>query len=134
MFSDFIADDDDDESITCEVENAKSVDIENSDEPHPKKAKAGGSKVVVKFQPGKSKLLKKQTEAKIMADSEKYFVDQMVVLEEKRMNQQMQLETERLEAEQATREANLQFQREIMQMMLQMHQIAQQHQLQNLFP
>ena len=120
------------------MENAESVDIENSDEPHPKKAKAGDFKVVVKFQPGKSELLKKQTEAKIMADSEKYFVDQMVVLEEKRMNQQMQLETQRLEVEQATSEANLQFEREMMQMMLQMffqmHQIAQQHQPQNLFP
>ncbi|CAB3991038.1 Hypothetical predicted protein [Paramuricea clavata] len=56
------------------------------DEPVQKKPRTD-SKVVVKFQPGKSKLVKKQTEAKIMAESEKYFVDQMVVLEEKRINQ-----------------------------------------------
>lgn len=48
--------------------------------------------MVVRFQPAKQKLVKKQTDAKMIEESEKYFVDQGAVLEEKRMNQQMQLE------------------------------------------
>ena len=64
-----------------------------------------------------------------MAESEKYFVTKWQCWKKKRMNQQMQLEAQRLESERATREANLQFQRDMMQMMLQMHQSTQQPQL-----
>ena len=41
-------------------------------------------------------LRKKKTEMKVMADSDRYFIDQMVELEKTRMEQQMKMERERL--------------------------------------
>ena len=67
----------------CEVDSVEGMDAENPDEPERKVPKMD-SKVVVKFQPGRWKLLEKQTEAKVMAESEKYFVNQIVMLEEKK--------------------------------------------------
>lgn len=68
------------------------------------------SKAVVKIQPGTKIGRKKKTEMKVMSDSDKYFIDQMVELEKTRMDQQMKIERERLQAEIAAREANIKFQ------------------------
>lgn len=89
---------------------------------------AGSSKAVVKIQPGAKSFRKKKTEMNVMADNDKYFIDQMVELEKTRMEQQMKMERERLQAEIAAREANIKFQRETMEMMMQMQ--MQQHPLQ----
>ena len=51
---------------------------------------------------------------KVMADSDKYFIDQTVELEKTRMEQQMKMERQRLKAEIVAREANIRFPREIM--------------------
>lgn len=89
---------------------------------------AGSSKAVVKIQPGTKIFCKKKTEMNVMADNDKYFIDQMVELEKTRMEQQMKMERERLQAEIAAREANIKFQRETMEKMMQMQ--MQQHPLQ----
>lgn len=89
---------------------------------------AGSSKAVVKIQPGTKIFRKKKTEMNVMADNDKYFIDQMVELEKTRMEQQMKMERERLQAEIAAKEANIKFQREMMEMMMQMQ--MQQHPLQ----
>lgn len=102
-----------------------STSSDDEGEPTARKIKivgqAGSSKAVVKFKPGTKIGRKKKTESKVMADNDKYFIDQMIEFENKRMEQQMKLERERLQAEIAAREATLQFQRDMMQTMMQMN-------------
>ena len=83
------------------------------------------SKTVKKFQ---SRKRIQSADSQQLGDNEKYLVDKLVKLEETRMEQQLKIERERMENEQAQHQATLQFQREMVQMMMQMqhtHQTAQ---------
>ena len=83
------------------------------------------SKTVKKFQ------LRKRiqsADSQQLGNNEKYLVDKLVKLEETRMEQQLKIERERMEKEQAQHQATLQFQREMVQMMMQIqhtHRTAQ---------
>ena len=92
-------------------------DKEDDAEPSKAKMPKKESKLVVKF--GRNGGAKRGVNA---GDSDNYLIDKLVELEEKRLENEMKLQRERMEADKAAREAQMQFQRDIMTMMLQTQQ------------
>ena len=91
------------------------------------------SKTVQKFQSRKRII---NADSQQLGDNEKYLVDTLVKLDETRMEQQLKIERELMEKEQAQHQSTLQFQREMMQLMMKMQQLHQllQHMQPDYFP
>ena len=85
--------------VRLDADNVNDADLVDTSPPKRKQTTAKvESKTVKKFQPRKRI---KSADSQQLGDNEKYLVDKLVRLEETRMEQQLKIERERMEKEQA---------------------------------
>ena len=103
------------------AEEENGYEEEENKEQLQKKQKRDSKAVGVKFKRGSKR------EFKSIVDGDNYFIEKMVEIEEKRMENELKMQRERLEAEKANRDAQMKFQKYLMYMMLQMQRPQPTH-------